>query len=325
MASYPRQRDRHRAGPPRPGAVPARRRPGRRPAPRPDPWNTGTALVRPGQPDRPGARRRGDVRRRDPGDPAPDTAPGRDDGRRRAQRLPRRHVGPARADQPVHRGHHVRYCRRRPARGRRRTRDPRTRHGHHAGRHAVRRLRPAPAAVGARGGGRQLPDRAPGLRQAPARPGRAGRVRRPDRRGRPSARRAGPTDHRGRARRDPGRVPSRAPGNRSRPRCGLLPALAAASPGRPAPGVRRADGGGHRPDAAVDQAPAAAAVAPGLGPHRRQGARHPRHRDDPLGDGTWAGRGAGAARVGVRRGGRPGRTTSGTAGRSTARTPYGTS
>ena len=56
---------------------------------------------------------------RHPGGAAADPAPGRDAGRRRALRLPRRHVGPAGAHQPVPRGDHLRHRRGRPA-GRRR-------------------------------------------------------------------------------------------------------------------------------------------------------------------------------------------------------------
>ena len=78
-----------------------------------------------GQPDRPGARRRVDVRRRHPGGPAADAAPGGDDGGGRALRLPRRHVGPARPHQPLPRGHHLRHRGRRPA-GRRRRSAPST-------------------------------------------------------------------------------------------------------------------------------------------------------------------------------------------------------
>ena len=58
--------------------------------------------------------------------------------------------------------------------------DPRTGQRHAARRDAVRRRRPAPAAVGARRRGRQLPARAPGLRPAPARPGGRRRLRRAD-------------------------------------------------------------------------------------------------------------------------------------------------
>ena len=98
-----------------PGAVPARRRAGRRRARGADPPPARAAVVRPGQPDRAGARRRVDVRRRHPRAAAPDPAPGRDARRRRALRLPRRHVGPARAHQPVPRGHDVRPRGGRPA------------------------------------------------------------------------------------------------------------------------------------------------------------------------------------------------------------------
>ena len=195
-------------------AVPARRRPRRRAAPRPDPPHPRPALVRPGQPDRPRPRRRVDVHRRDPRHPAADPAPRRDDGRGRAQRLPRRHVGPPGPHQPVHRRHHLRHRRRRPARGRRR---PRPIHDRVTG---------------------TMPDGTPYAAsdphlllwvhvaeidsfllahqtygRRPARPGRSRRVRRPDRRGRPSARRARPADHRGRA----GRGRSRGSGPSSRP------------------------------------------------------------------------------------------------------------
>ena len=85
---------------------------------------------------------------------------------------------------------------------------------------------------------RELPARAPGLRQAAARPGRPRRVRRPDGRGRRQARRPRPADHRGRADRRGRGLPAGAGGHRARPRGGLLPGLAPApAAGPPGPGT----------------------------------------------------------------------------------------
>ena len=56
--------------------------------------------------------------------------------------------------------------------------DPPAGAGHRARRPALRRLRPAPAALGAPGRGGQLPRRPPALRRRAAGPGRPGRLRR---------------------------------------------------------------------------------------------------------------------------------------------------
>ena len=139
--------------------------------------------------------------------------------------------------------------------------------GHDARRHAVRRLRPAPAGLGARRRGRQLPARPPGLRRRAARPGRPRRLRRrgrprsaaPARRGRPADaprpssrrpwRRTGP-ELRGTAEareavryvlsRPPLPLAARPASRRccARPRSAMMPALRAAGAARPA---RRAE------------------------------------------------------------------------------------
>ncbi len=81
-----------------------------------------------------------------------------------------------------------------------------------------------------------------------------------------------PPTHRGGARDDPGGVPARAARHRPRPRRGRVPALAARAAAPAAAGVRRADGGRDRADAALDPSAAAAAVDAHDRPHRRPSA-----------------------------------------------------
>ena len=180
--------------------------------------------------------------------------------------------------------------------------DPRTGYGNHAGRYVVRRVRPAPAAVGPRRGGGQLPAAHQAYGKHPL-----DQAERDEYVAQTAevARRLGVLD------------PPTTEAELAETLAAFRPELRATGhardavsyllwrpplPRRPAPGVRRADGGRDRADAAMDQTPPSPAVAPGLGPHGRQGARHPRHRHDPLGDGARARRGAGAARLGVRGG-----------------------
>ena len=114
-----------------------------------------------------------DVRGRHPGGAAPDDAPGGDDRGGRALRLPRRHVGPAGPHQPLPRRHHVRHRAARRAGRRGGAQHPRARR---SARCPTGRRTPPPTrtcCVGARGRGRQLPARPPGLRRRAAGPGRA--------------------------------------------------------------------------------------------------------------------------------------------------------
>ena len=242
-------------------------------------------MVPAGKPDHRRARRRLDVRRRYPGGAAPDDAAGRDDRGRRALRLSRRHVGTARPDQSLPRGHDVRHCRARPAGGRRRTRHPRPRPRHDAGRHAVRRERPAPADLGAHRRDPELPARPPTVRRPPARPGRVRRVRRASGVRLPEARGPRPAHDRGGASCGGRAVPARAPGDRPRARRGLLPDPRARAPPRRAPAVPGAGRRRRRPDAGVDAGAAGAAdAAAGARPGRRR-PRPGRHPHGPLGDG----------------------------------------
>ncbi len=249
-------------------------------------FRDGPALVRGRQPDHPGARRRVHVRRRAAGVPAADAAPGRDARGLGALRLPRRHVGPAAPHQHVPRGHHVRG--RPTTRSRRSTRSAGSTSGSpatHARRHAVRRLRPAPARLGARGRGGQLPARAPGLRPPAARPGRAATST--SRRSPRSAARLGVVDPPTTEAELAEVLAAYRPELRGHPRGAgggaLRAAQAAAAAGRPR-AVRRARGRRDRADAGVDPAAAAAALPAGLGAHRGAGAGRAGHRDDPLGD-----------------------------------------
>ena len=141
-------------------------------ATRADRHGRGTALVRRGPPDPRGARRRLDVRRRAARPAAPVSAPPRHGRRRGPLRLPRRPVGPASADQPLPGRDVLRGGGRRRGDGGADPRDPRPRAWPCSGRATVRRLRPAPARVGPRRRGRQLPGRPHGVRQQDPRPGR---------------------------------------------------------------------------------------------------------------------------------------------------------
>ena len=158
--------------------VPARRRTRRAGQPRTDPRHPRTAVVPAGLADPDGARRRLDVRRRH-ARPAPAVpAPGRDGGGRGALGLPRRPVGPAGADQHVHRDDDLRHDRRRDRSDRPGPPGARADPWRHARRDRVRRERPDAAALGARRRGGQLPARAPRVRAAAPRCRRCRRVRR---------------------------------------------------------------------------------------------------------------------------------------------------
>ena len=147
-------------------AVPARRRPGRRRA-RASGSTTGPGRAG-SSPDSPIARVHGDASMFVGGIRAlllQTLHPAAMRGGRRALRLPRRHVGPAGPHQPLPRGHHLRPRRATPSRPSTRSRAIHERVvGTHGRRHAVRRLRPAPARLGARRRGRQLPARPHRLR-----------------------------------------------------------------------------------------------------------------------------------------------------------------
>ena len=241
-------------------------------------------MVRRGQPDHGGARRRVDVRRGHPGGAAADDAAAGDDRGRRALRLPRRHVGSAVPHQPLPRGHHLRHRRGRPAGRRRGARDPRPGQRCDARRVCVRRERPPPAGVGARRRDPELPARPSAVRRPPPRPGGLRRVRRTGGRRGAQARRHGPADHRGRAPRRRRALPSRAAGDRPRARRGRVPDQGARAASRRTPGVPRPGGGGDRADADVDPRAARAADAPRRPRPGRARARPGRHAHGPLGD-----------------------------------------
>ena len=262
-------------------------RAGRRAAgPRPaaaDPPERGRALVRRRPAGPPGERGLVHVHRRDQGAAAPVAASAGHGGRGGALRLPRRPVGPAAADQLLPGRHHVRPGRGRAGRDRAGPRGARARHRDRAGRAALRRLRPAPADLGAHRRGGQLPARPHPVRHPAAGSGRARRLRRRHGQDRRRAWRARPAAHRGRTRRPDRPVPRRAGRDRAGPRGGAVPAAQpAAAGGRP--GALR-DARRGRGVAAARLGPAAAAAAPAAGDRDRAGppgrARHgPRH---PLG------------------------------------------
>ena len=185
--------------------------------------------------------------------------------------------------QPVHRRHHVRHGRRRPAGRRRRARHPRPGQRRDARRLGVRRHRPASPALGARRGDPELPARPPALRRAAARPGGPGHLRRAGGHHRPQARRPRTAHHRGRAGRRRRELPPRAGRDRPRAGCGGLPHQAAGAPPRRPPGVRRAGRGRGRADARVDPQAARSADPAGRPRPGRRRARSGLDPHDPLG------------------------------------------
>ena len=207
----------------------------------------------PGSPDPDGARRRLDVRRRH-ARPAPAVpAPGGDGGGRGALGLPRRPVGPAGADEHVHRDDDLRHDRRRDRRDRPGPPGARADPWRHARRDRVRRERPDAAALGARRRGGQLPARAPGVRAAASRRRRCRRVRRAGvPRGRRARGGAGAGVH-GRAGEGAGGVPARARPVDGGARRGRLPPARATRAAPAATRLRAAGPGGGRVDAGVDR------------------------------------------------------------------------
>ena len=259
------------------------------PGTRPDPRPARAALVRGRQPDHPRPRRRVDVRRRAAGAAAADPAPGRDARRSPSTRASAATCGagctaPAASSRsppsapPTTPQQSVDVVRA----------HPRARHRHHARRDAVRRLRPAPARLGARRRGRQLPAGAHRLRPRAARPAPAATPtsRRPPRSPAGSASSTRPPPRPSWPRRSRRTGPSCAAPPRPARRVALPPAAARRCPLARAAAVRRARGGRRRPDAALDPAAAAAAVAAGLRAHRRARAGRRRDRHDPVGDDT---------------------------------------
>ena len=159
--------------------------------------------------------------------------------RRRALRLPRRHVGTAGPHQPLPRGHHVRH---RPDDAQQAVDAVRSIH-ERVDRHACPTGRRTPPPTRTCCAGCTWPRstascaRTQVYGKRAARPGRPRRVRRPDRRGRPPARRDRPADDRGGAGRRARRrtAPSCAATAEAREAVvvpGLAPAAAAGRPGR---------------------------------------------------------------------------------------------